>query len=167
MINDKIMVVGCGDYNDGKVKEVAQKVKTCDIGSIATAGFAMARRLKKALGPHVEDCVLVPVPGRGGTAIYTDLMARVIGGELDIPVTDAVRGNERCSFCDLKKKKGVEIGSNYNSFFGFKVASAIPYHKKIVFVDNVMDTGITLDTIERLFPENECIGLVYAQVGGI
>jgi predicted amidophosphoribosyltransferase len=167
-IKTNMDILACGDYNEGKFKSVTRKVKTGDISSVATAAIAMARRLKEDYNEEERrDMVLVPVPGRGGKAIYTDLIARAIGKELGIPVFDIVSGNARPSFCGLKKARKYSPYKDYKSFFGFHADQYLPYTKKIIFVDNIVHTGTTLQNMEELFPENDHIGLVYSIVGGL
>ena len=179
-----------GSYSDSKIMEITRGMKRCDVSALATAGHQMARVLLKQFGKYVRrtrcidrgvnkqdlpkyayadvpaelgECkvILVPIPGRSGVSVYTDILAKIIGDEVGIEVKNILTGTARESFCAIKRKKGKV--KDPRSFFGFKVAQEhIDEETVIIFIDNIIDTGTTLETALSMFPDQECLSLVYS-----
>jgi predicted amidophosphoribosyltransferase len=117
-------------------------------------------RFSSAVLPF-SDRLLVPVPSQTGHATNTLQLAKQISQLTGLPVLDIVKGRKRASWYTLKLDALVGIDGT-NKFFGFHLISDIkPYNP--VIVDTVIDTGLTINAITKLFNKTALI-LTYGQV---
>lgn len=96
-VSDGITFLSTGRYYDGINRWVAHKLKDGDNDAIDYA----ARQIVKLLP---QNTVLVPIPGHHGKAEQTMQLARAISSYTHLPIVDALRGIERDSQYDAKKK---------------------------------------------------------------
>lgn len=96
-VSDGITFLSTGRYHDGINQWVAHKLKDGDHDAIDYA----ARQIAKLLP---QNAVLVPIPGHHGKAEQTMQLARAISSYTYLPIVDALRGIERESQYDAKKR---------------------------------------------------------------
>lgn len=126
------MIYTLGNYGEFRTK--CHKVKDNDISTIIDVSVKMA-------GLIHDDYVLVPIPNHNGKAEYTRLMAEVISNHTGLQVCDCLTGNKRETLYSAK------INGNKIDI-RFKKHGRIP-KKKILLIDNVIDTGRTYKTAEK------------------
>ena len=96
-VSDGITFLSTGRYYDGINRWVAHELKDGDNDAIDYA----ARQIAKLLP---QNAVLVPIPGHHGKAEQTMQLARAISSYTHLPIVDALRGIERDSQYDAKKR---------------------------------------------------------------
>ena len=96
-VSDGITFISTGRYYDGINRWVAHKLKDGDNDAIDYA----ARQIAKLLP---QNAVLVPIPGHHGKAEQTMQLAGAISSYTHLPIVDALRGIERDSQYDAKKR---------------------------------------------------------------
>lgn len=119
-------------YRGHSHSSIAKKVKEENPDAISEAAYQMSKRVPKG-------SILVPMPSRSGKATYTIKLAEAIAKATDSEVKDVLKGEERMSVYEAKKK-GLKIDSND---LGLYVTEKLPKEKNVVIVDNVIDRGIT------------------------
>lgn len=135
-------------YGEPGAREIVRAVKDLNPDAIDKTARAMAARVS-------PTDVLVPIPGRGGMASDTLVLALAIAEISGAKVVDALTGTARCSMYEAKKTgyplTVVELG--------FKAAD-LPEGKNIHLVDNVIGTGTTMLAAMQQIPGAK--PLVYA-----
>ena len=119
------------------VRALAHRVKDGDKDGITKAAHIMADLVQAV--PDYKDAVLVPMPGRKGSAGYTKVLADEIADSLGLEVRDILSVKPHKPLYDKKAKKGIEGLKP----FKFIVNGEIPDGKKPILIDNVLDTGTT------------------------
>ena len=104
-VSDGITFLSTGRYYDGINRWVAHKLKDGDNDAIDYA----ARQIAKLLP---QNAVLVPIPGHHGKAEQTMQLARAISSYTHLPIVDALRGIERDSQYDAKKRGQMTVSAN-------------------------------------------------------
>ena len=127
------------NYHDTGVRETTHKIKTGDKETIMLAALEMRYLVPKY-------CVLVPVPGHHGTPEYTKELCIILSELTGCQTKDIIRGNERPSWCFLKKKGLILTDED----FGFRIFEGVS--KPILLVDNVYATGTTYRALKRILP---------------
>lgn len=124
----------CGRYRegDGMFRKIAHGIKEGDPDSIRMAAEQMAGKVPK-------NAVLVPIPGRTGRATTALTLANEIAKLSGAEVIDALAGQPRQSFYDMKRR-GEAIDMD---MLGFRLGIDLPKGRPVIFVDNVVATGTT------------------------
>lgn len=128
------------DYHEPGVREITFLLKKGEKRALHIASLEMAGFIKNGY-------ILIPVPGHLGYPTYTKKLAEMLGEITKCVVKDIIRGNERPSWCFLKKR-GILLTEEE---FGFQVMEGI-YTEKILLIDNVYATGATYRAIKRVLP---------------
>lgn len=136
-------------YGEPGVRDIARGIKELDMGAIDKAAALMATRVS-------QGDILVPIPGRGGMASETLVLAQAIAELAGVRVVDALTGNARQSMYEAKAA-GYTLSVED---LGFK-AAALPEGKQVLLVDNVIGTGATMLAAMQQIPNAR--PLVYAQ----
>lgn len=125
--------VSVGSYR-GNMDRLARGVKSRDPKVIAEVADLMAPIIP-------EDAVLVPAPSHSGEA--TDMLdvANAIAERTGVPVADVLRGAERGSQREAKRR-GAPIASGD---MGITMEGELPEGKIPVVIDNVVDSGNTAE----------------------
>jgi predicted amidophosphoribosyltransferase len=127
------------EYHEFDVREFTHKLKSGDKNALRLAALEME--------PFVpRHCVLVPVPGHFGYPKYTKDLSELLTTLTGCQTRDIIRGNERPSWCFLKKKGLLLTDED----FGFKIMEGVS--KPILLIDNVYATGTTYRAIKRILP---------------
>lgn len=131
--DDNIVPVLYGNrYRDGGHSEIAKKLKTGDKEAIDMAVKSMAPRVP-------ANAVLVPMPSRTGKATDTIHLAKALAEATGVEMLDILEGLPRESVYEAKK-----LGHKINpEMLGMRLVGDVPEGKIPVFVDNVIDRGIT------------------------
>ncbi len=139
---------------DGEAKQIAHGIKEGDISSIDLAAVEMVKLVK-------DGDILIPIPSRTGKATTTLALANRIA-ELagKGKVADVLTGKERESLYNIKKE-GKELPKASELEFVLKNQDVLNGNNRVVFVDNVMGTGTTLEAAVELIPN--ATALVYAK----
>ena len=119
------------------VRALAHRLKDGDKEGITKAAAIMADLVKSV--PDYQHSILVPMPGRKGSAGYTKVLADEIAGQLGLEVSDILTVKPHKPLYDRKAKKGIDGLKP----FKFLVNDQIPEDKKPILIDNVLDTGTT------------------------
>ena len=117
------------------IRALAHRLKDGDKDGITKAAAIMADLVKEV--PDYQHSVLVPMPGRKGSAGYTKALADEIAGLLGLEVSDMLTVKPHKPLYDRKAKKGIDGLKP----FKFIVNDQIP--EKPILIDNVLDTGTT------------------------
>lgn len=117
------------------IRALAHRLKDGDKDGITKAAAIMADLVKEV--PDYQHSVLVPMPGRKGSAGYTKVLADEIAGLLGLEVSDMLTVKPHKPLYDRKAKKGIDGLKP----FKFIVNDQIP--EKPILIDNVLDTGTT------------------------
>ena len=88
------------------VRALAHRVKDGDKDGITKAAHIMADLVQSV--PDYQDAVLVPMPGRKGSAGYTKVLADEIADSLGLEVRDILSVKPHKPLYDKKAKKGIE-----------------------------------------------------------
>ena len=139
---------------DGEAKQIAHGIKEGDISSIDLAAVEMVKLVK-------DGDILIPIPSRTGKATTSLALANRIA-ELagKGKVADVLTGKERESLYNIKKE-GKELPKASELEFVLKNQDVLNGNNRVVFVDNVMGTGTTLEAAVELIPN--ATALVYAK----
>ena len=139
---------------DGEAKQIAHGIKEGDISSIDLAAIEMVKLVK-------DGDILIPIPSRTGKATTSLALANRIA-ELagKGKVADVLTGKERESLYNIKKE-GKELPKASELEFVLKNQDVLNGNNRVVFVDNVMGTGTTLEAAVELIPN--ATALVYAK----
>lgn len=136
-------------YEMEAVRETCHRAKNGCATSISIMAEYMSKYVKRG-------DILIPIPGRTGQAEHSALLCEAISKITMATIWDGLRGTPRESHYDTKKKGSILKEED----FGFSLISEPPTGKKIL-VDNVIDTGETMQAALRLIPTG--MPLVYAQ----
>jgi len=135
-------------YDDG-VSEVAHGIGKGDINAIKIAGDFLAKQV-------TPNDILVPMPSRHGFANTTLILADYISKISGARVVNCLIGLDRKSVYATKKQgrleKQVDLGLDF--------ICETPKHSTLFIIDNVIGTGYTMGTAQRLLPNSK--PLVYA-----
>ena len=127
------------DYRDIGIRDKTLLMKSGDKRTLRKCALDME--------PFVpNNCVLVPVPGHLGYPKSTKYLAELLENLTGCEVRDIIRGNERPSWCFLKKR-GLILSDEE---FGFKIMEGVS--KPILLIDDVYATGTTYRAIKRILP---------------
>lgn len=117
-----------------QVRNLAHKVKSGDAEAIKEAAQKMA--------PLVPaNAVLIPIPSRTGKATNMLALANAIAEATGAEVKDILTGESRESLYEMKKR-GATLALED---LGIKASETIPSDKIPIFIDNVVDTGLTAE----------------------
>lgn len=137
------------DYNEPGVKDITHGIKEGKAIDINFAANEMSYLVPKYY-------ILIPVPGHTGVPIATKKLCYEISKITGNVVCDIIRGNDRPSWCFLKKR-GILLT---DEDFGFQCMGDIPKGLNILFIDNVYATGTTYRALRKLIPSAKI--LVYS-----
>jgi predicted amidophosphoribosyltransferase len=136
-------------YKDFGARDITIAIKNMDIDAIQRAAKVMAPLVPRGY-------IMVPVPGHTGKAISTRSLCFEISKLTGNTYSDIVIGNDRPSWCFLKR-----LGLILNDEdFGFKLTIEVPKSLNILFIDNVYATGTTYRALKKLIPSAKI--LVYS-----
>lgn len=110
------------------VRALAHRLKDGDKEGITKAAAIMADLVKSV--PDYQHSILVPMPGRKGSAGYTKVLADEIAGQLGLEVSDILTVKPHKPLYDRKAKKGIDGLKP----FKFVVNDQIPEDKKPILV---------------------------------
>jgi hypothetical protein len=127
------------DYHEFDVRDITLSLKKGNRNDLRFAALEMEPLIPR-------NCVLVPVPGHMGYPSYTKDLSELLTTLTGCQTKDIIRGNERPSWCFLKKKGLILTDED----FGFKIMEGVS--KPILLIDNVYATGTTYRAIKRLLP---------------
>ena len=133
-IMTKLNVYSFSDYRS--VRFLAHDVKDGDSRSISRAAELMAH-LVWCISD--ENSVLVPMPGRTGSALYTKVLAEKISELTGIQCLDCLACKPHMTQYNRKRKYGIRKMSLLHLF----LTSDVPSDKRPILIDNVLDTGTT------------------------
>lgn len=133
-------------YQDGRT--LCHLFKEGDSKAISIMAMEMA-----ALVP--SNVVLVPIPSRHGYATHTLVLANEISKLTDTPVANILKGFDRQSNYS-SKKTGHPLTIEDLGFYKTQDINLTP-----CFIDNVYDTGITMESAFNAFGKGIC--LVYSK----
>jgi hypothetical protein len=136
-------------YGAPGAREIAHGLRKGDAKSIEQAAETMA-------GGVPEGAVLVPIPGRDGSAGHTRALAEAISRRTGSPVADVLSGKARRSQYDAKKAGGGLSDDELEMF-----ARDVP-DGRILLIDNVTDTGATMRAAQRAIPNG--VPMAFAEV---
>lgn len=139
-------------YNDKGVRDICHGIKSRDKMYIdrCVCDMLNAKVVRK-------DDILIPVPQHEGRAIYTLKIANGIAREVGAKVCNILRSGARKSLFETKK-----CGKIYIPRF-YKIGTVCG--KRIVLIDNVIDTGVTIRSCMWSLGVRNIIALAYARVG--
>lgn len=140
-------------YNDKGVKDICHGIKSRDKMYIDKCIYDMLNAEVVRKGD-----ILVPVPQHEGRAIYTLEIADGIAREVGAKVCDILRSKARKSLFETKK-----CGKIYIPRF-YKVGNVCGGSGRIVLIDNVIDTGVTIRSCIWSLGVRNIIALAYARV---
>lgn len=130
-VKHNISIITNNLYYHGKNRILAHEIKQGDMGAITLAGWEMREWIS-----DWTNVALVPIPSHKGYATYTLRMAESIGAGC---VYDILRCSSRPMLYDLKRK-GRKVAP---CDLGFYTIGEIPADKQVIFIDNVVGTGVT------------------------
>lgn len=138
-------------YSDKGVRDICHGIKSGD-------KMYINKCIKDMLNAKVvrKGDVLVPVPQHEGRALYTLDIAKGIAKEVRVEVCDILRSKARKSLFEIKK-----CGKIYIPRF-YKVGDVC--NGRIVLIDNVIDTGITIRSCMYSLGVRNIVALAYARV---
>lgn len=153
-------------------QDAAHGIKDGNRNIVLEVSVIMAAKLNSVLGANTntgnirEEYILVPVPGHEGIVSDSSrLLADAIGQQTGISTAEILAGDKRkSSFFDVKKY-GDKLGINPEDVdFGFRLADDADkqylYGKKVILVDNVLDTGKTLNDAKEALEKSLKLGKV-------
>lgn len=118
-------------YRIPQIRLLAHALKENDSHAIEQAAQAM-----RSILPSWDNVALVPVPSHVGYATYTLRLAEALGRG---HIYDILRCSERETLYS-RKLRGENVTAND---LGFYTIGSIPEHMHVVFLDNVVASGIT------------------------
>lgn len=137
------------NYHDKKIKDLCHGVKERDhIAILLMSDYFLN------LDVITRNSIIVPAPQHEGFAIYTKEMAEIIASQTGCKIADILISKPRKTLYEekLTKKK------NNLSFWLKEDIQG----NDIYFLDNVIDTGITFQTANRLL-QSKLKPLIYAK----
>lgn len=137
-------------YNYKDVRKICHKIKNRDKSSLQSCSDFFLN-----LGIIDNKSIIIPTPQHEGYAIYTLEIAKNIAKETGAIIKDIIKSYPRQSLYQIKKENKV---INLN----FYLTEKIQTNNKIYLLDNVMDTGKTFYTIQKLI-NKQIYPLVFAK----
>jgi len=131
----RMQVYSYSDYLP--MRALAHRVKDGDKEGIEKAAKILSG-LVLAIPEH-DKGILVPMPGRKGSAGYTKELADMISSQTGLEVMDLLKVKPHKPLYDKKAKRGIDGLKP----FKFTMSDAFPKDKMPILVDNVLDTGTT------------------------
>lgn len=146
---ENILKIWYNDYFHGDTREICHEIKNrneecCKI----MADFFLEQEIID------ENCLLIPAPQHEGYAIYTKMIADMIALESDAKVVDIIKSEPRKTLYEYKQVHQ-KITLNFTVTEKLFVSN-----QKVFLVDNVLNTGQTLQTCQNLVGY-QLIPLVY------
>lgn len=136
------------DYYEAVVRVTCHGIKERDISCIKVmAEFILNQDIVK------EGDILIPAPQREGYAIYTRTVSEIIAHETGAVLDDILYSDRRRTLYELKYEKR-------HASLQFRLRK-MPDNGRLLFVDNVIDTGLTYRVAEQTL-QKKLIPLVYA-----
>ena len=132
---NKLNVYSFADYQH--VRFLAHSVKDGNQTSITRAATYMAHLVSCIADEH---CVIVPVPGRTGVALYTKILAERISELTGVRCIDCLR----CSPHMTQYLRKLRYGIGSMKPLHFSLTHDIPADVVPILIDNVLDTGTTI-----------------------
>lgn len=152
-IKNNIEVISGNLYYHGKNRQLSHEIKRGDMGAITLAAWEMSEWLE-----DWSNVALIPIPSHKGHATYTLYMAKSIGkGE----VFDILRCHERPTLYSLKRANKKVTYADLQ----FYCVGQVPSGKRIVFVDNVVASGITAQAAVNAVGQGTVLSFSYAKIG--
>ncbi len=146
-------IIACVDYAATEEnRETANLLK----GGSSKSAEAVARAAKAMAEKIGPDAILVPIPGRTGSATSTLVLAQAIGDIAGCTVADILSGVSRESTRSLRYE-GIPATAKQ---MGFALKAQKP-EGRIVLVDNVLATGTSVYAARKALGEDADV-LVYA-----
>ena len=131
----KLNVYSFADYN--AVRSLAHQVKDGNDSSISRAACYMAHLVSCIAD---ERCVIVPVPGRTGVALYTKVLAERISELTGVRVVDCLKCKPHMTQYLRKLRYGIDSMRTMD----FSTTMDVPSDVIPILIDNVLDTGTTI-----------------------
>lgn len=101
-----------------------------------------------------NQCLLIPAPQHEGYAIYTKKIAEIIASKSGAKVLDIIKSNPRKTLYECKQKHKKIV-------LNFEITEKMSFgSQKVFLVDNVLHTGQTLSTCQKILG-HPLIPLVY------
>lgn len=132
---NKLNVYSFAEYHS--IRFLAHSVKDGNNISIDRAARYMAHLVSCIAD---ERCVIIPVPGRTGIALYTKVLAERISELTGVYVLDCLQ----CSPHMTQYLRKLRYGIDGMKPFKVSVTQDIPSDVVPILVDNVLDTGTTI-----------------------
>lgn len=135
------------DYNEPHVKMMCKNAKSTHQGVVRDAVYYMASLI--AFTEDVkEGDILIPAPQHNGAAQYTLQMANLIASFTHAKVMNVLRCKPHIGIYEAKKKGLLLSIQMY-------ITEHIPQARRVLFVDNVIDTGATFIAAKNQIPNIE------------
>lgn len=153
-------------------QDAAHGIKDGNRNIVLEVSVIMAAKLNSVLGANTnngnirDEYILVPVPGHEGIVSDSSrLLADAIGQQTGISTAEILTGDRRKSSFFNIKKYGDRLGINPEDVdFGFRLADDADkqylYGKKVILVDNVLDTGKTINDAKVALEKSLKLGKV-------
>lgn len=137
------------NYLHGDTREICHEIKNRNIECCKImADFFLEQEIID------KNCLLVPAPQHEGYAIYTKVIAEMIASKSGAKVVDIIKSNPRKPLYEYKQ-------NHQKITLNFELTEKLFVDiQKVFFVDNVLHTGQTLQTCEKIIGY-QLIPLVY------
>ena len=136
-------------YYDGDTREICHEIKQFNQECLEImANYFLNQNI------ITKDTILIPAPQHQGYSIYTKEIANIIEKESGASVKDIIVCNPRKTLYEMKQNKEKQI-LNFHLKEELELTSS-----NIFLIDNVLDTGLTYLTCQKLFKQ-KIIPLVY------
>lgn len=127
------------DYFHGDAREICHEIKNRNLECYKImADFFLEQEIVD------ENCLLIPAPQHEGYAIYTKEIAEMIAVKSGAKVADIIKSNPRKTLYEFKQAHQ-RISLNF-----IATENLLVDNQKVFFVDNVLHTGQTLKTCQRV-----------------
>jgi predicted amidophosphoribosyltransferase len=141
-------------YNNAGIRETCKAVKQNENRRVQEKAMRVIAQYIISLNIVGEGDILIPVPQHTGSAEYTKQIANIVASNSGAVVADILKRVPKESLYEKKKNnKSVQPHLYLNQ--------RIPPNNHYFFVDNVISTGTTFHTANKLF-DYKLIPLVYA-----
>lgn len=141
-------------YNDTNIRDICKAVKQHDNRREQKKAIKVIARYLISLSIVGEGDILIPIPQHTGSAEYTKEIANIVASNSGAVVADILKRVPEESFYEKKK-------NNKFAQLHLYLNQKIPQGNHYFFVDNVISTGTTFHTANKLF-DYKLIPLVYA-----
>ncbi len=135
-------------YYDKEIRELCHGVKERD-----NIAIAIMAEYFLSLDIITKNSIIIPAPQHEGFAIYTKQMADIIAKQTGCAIADILISKPRKTLYEQKL-------SGNNNTLQFQLKESV-YGDDIFFLDNVIDTGITFQTANKLL-QGKLKPLIYA-----